>query len=142
MKYRMHHAQITVVDVERSEVFYDVLMAALGYDITNKYKGYLDFADMHVVEYMDEGFDFGICSPKKELAGETVDSRRPGSLQHMAFHADSKEAVDAVYEKIKDTGVHILHGEPRIYDKLGPNYYALFFEDPDGVRLEVFHLLD
>ena len=139
MKYKIHHATITVRDIDISEKFYDVLLTALGYDITKKYKGHLDFADMEVVEYLSDDFDFGICSPKDEFKNEAVDSRKPGALQHMAFNADSKDAVDAVFEKIKALGVNILHGEPRVYTKLGPDYYALFFEDPDGIRLEVFY---
>ena len=139
MKYRIHHASVTVRNVDESEKFYDVLMAALGFDLTRKYKGYLDFADMHVVEYISDGFDFGICSPKTKFSDEAVDSRKPGALQHMAFHADSRAAVDEVFEKIKPLKVNILHNEPRVYTKLGPEYYALFFEDPDGIRLEVFY---
>ena len=139
MKYKIHHASITVRNVDESEKFYDVLMAALGFDITKKYKGYLDFADMYVVEYISDGFDFGICSPKAKFIDEAVDSRKPGALQHMAFHADSRAAVDEVFEKIKPLKVKILHNEPRVYTKLGPEYYALFFEDPDGIRLEVFY---
>ena len=138
VKYRMHHAQVTVRNIDESEKFYDVLMPALGFDINNKYKGYLDYADMAVVEYLSEDFDFGICSPKPEFKDERVDSRKPGALQHLAFNAESREAVDEVFETIKALGINILHNEPRVYTKLGPEYYALFFEDPDGVRLEVF----
>ena len=139
MKYKAHHVTITVRDIGASEKFYDVFMSALGFDITKKYKGHLDFADMDVVEYIGEDFDFGICSPKEELKNERVDSRKPGALQHFAFAAESRKDVDTVFDKIKGLGVNILHNEARIYTKLGPNYYALFFEDPDGIRLEVFY---
>ena len=37
-------------------------------------------ADMEVVEYLSDTFDFGICSPKQEWINETIDSRKPGSL--------------------------------------------------------------
>ena len=47
----------------------------------------------------------GICSPKQEWINETIDSRKPGSLQHIAFKAESREAVDAIYPKIKALGV-------------------------------------
>ncbi len=139
MKYRIHHTQITVKDIDHSEEFYDSLMSALGYDIAKKYKGYLDYADMKVIEYLSDGFDFGICSPKSEFKKENVDSRKPGALQHMAFRADSRNAVDEIFDKIKCLGVNILHNEPRVYTKLSPDYYAVFFEDPDGIRWEVFH---
>ena len=139
MKYKTHHATITVKNVDKSEMFYDVLMSALGFDLTKKYKGYLEYADMYVIEYISDDFDFGICSPKAEFANDTINSRKPGALQHMAFNADSRKAVDAVFEKLKPLHINILHNEPRVYTKLGPEYYAVFFEDPDGIRLEVFH---
>ena len=64
MKYRAHHIGITVRDIDASEKFYDVLMSALGFDLAKKYKGYLDFANMDVVEYIGEDFDFSINSPQ------------------------------------------------------------------------------
>lgn len=138
MRYKPHHVTITVRNIDISEMFYDALMSALDFDVSKKYKGYLDFADMDVVEYIGKDFDFGICSPKNEFKSESVDSRKPGALQHFAFAAESRDAVDAVYDKIKNLGVNILHNEARVYTKLGSDYYALFFEDPDGIRLEVF----
>ncbi|MDR1674210.1 MAG: VOC family protein [Oscillospiraceae bacterium] len=139
MTYKAHHIGITVRDIYASERFYDVLMSALGFDIAKKYKGHLDFADMDVVEYVGEDFDFSINSPKSDFKNEIVNSRKPGAVQHFAFNADSRDAVDAVFDRIKDLGVNILHDEARVYTKLGLNYYALFFEDPDGIRFEVFH---
>lgn len=139
MKYKIHHVQITVRDVNLSEKFYDVLMEALGFNLSKKYKGYLAHADMNVVEYIGDDFDFGISSPKEEFANETIDARKPGALQHMAFRAESREAVNDILEVLQPLGINILHNEARVYTKIGPQYYAVFFEDPDGIRLEVFH---
>lgn len=139
MTYTIHHAQVTVRDIEASEQFYDILFTALGFDITKKYKGYLAHADMSVVEYLSENFDFGICSPKQAFINDEINSRKPGALQHIAFRADSPDAVDAIFAAIKHLDITILHNEPREYTKIAPNYYALFFEDIDGIRWEVFH---
>lgn len=140
MKYPIHHVQVTVPDVEKAEAFYDQLFELLGYDISQKFKGYLEHADMQVIEYLGENFDFGICSPKKEYLQEQVDTRKPGALQHLAFFAESRAAVDTFYQGLKQTEAKILHDEPREYkEKIAPHYYAVFFESPDGLHFEVFH---
>ena len=89
--YQIHHIQITVNDVKKKRnPFYDQLFHLLGFDVQKKYSGYLEHADMEVVEYLSDTFDFGICSPKQEWINETIDSRKPGSLQHIAFKAESR----------------------------------------------------
>lgn len=60
MNIQFHHIQITVNDVKKAEGFYDQLFALLGFDLQKKYSGYLEHADMEVVEYIGDSFDFGI----------------------------------------------------------------------------------
>lgn len=108
MNIQFHHIQITVNDVKKAEGFYDQLFALLGFDLQKKYSGYLEHADMEVVEYIGDSFDFGICSPRKEWKNEKIDSRKPGSVQHIAFKAESREVVDSIFPKIKALGVKIL----------------------------------
>lgn len=140
MNIQFHHIQITVNDVKKAEGFYDQLFAVLGFDLQKKYSGYLEHADMEVVEYIGDSFDFGICSPRKEWKNEKIDSRKPGSVQHIAFKAGSREVVDAIFAKIKALGVKILQDRPMEYkERIAPNYYALFFESPEGIRFELFH---
>ncbi|EOH90228.1 VOC family protein [Enterococcus pallens] len=139
MTYRFHHLHITVEDIAVSERFYDQLFTILGWDITHKYKGDLPHMDMSVVEYMHEDLDFAICSPKTELKNQHIDVRTPKAIQHFAFAAESKQAIDDFYEELSQLDVTILHNEARYYDKIAPNYYAVFFEDPNGIRLEVFY---
>jgi hypothetical protein len=44
-------------------------------------------------------------------------------------------AVDRAAEGLREAGMHAT--EPRYYPEYDPDYYATFFSDPDGVRLEV-----
>lgn len=60
----------------------------------------------------------------------------PG-LDHLALHADSRADVDGVYELLTGAGYHVAD-PPAEYDYT-PDYYAVAFDDPDGVRLEVVH---
>ncbi|MGC6769181.1 VOC family protein [Enterococcus sp. LJL51] len=140
MSYHFHHVQVTVANIAESEIFYDQLFSFLGYDLKKKYKGYLEHANMHVVEYLGDGFDFGICSPAAAFQNEEIHPRKPGAIQHIAFKADSRAEVDEIFNKISHLDVKILHGKPKEYtERIAPNYYALFFEAPDGIRFEIFH---
>jgi len=44
-------------------------------------------------------------------------------------------AVDRAAGELREAGVEAT--EPRLYPEYAPDYYATFFRDPDGVRLEV-----
>ena len=59
----------------------------------------------------------------------------PG-LHHLAFALESREEVDAVHVAAAAAGGEILHA-PRLWPQYHPEYYATFFLDPDGFRLEV-----
>ena len=64
-----------------------------------------------------------------------ADLYAPG-LHHFAFAVESSEEVDAVHERADAAGVEILHA-PQLWPRYHPEYYATFFLDPDGFRLEV-----
>ena len=64
------------------------------------------------------------------------DRYTPG-LHHLAFHADSRSDVDAFHKFLESIAATILD-PPREYDYT-PGYYAVFFADPDGLKLEVVH---
>jgi catechol 2,3-dioxygenase-like lactoylglutathione lyase family enzyme len=67
-----------------------------------------------------------------------VHRRRPGSLHHLAFRAASPEEIDSLYPEVQKAGAVIVD-PPRYYPQHGDNYYALFFKDPSGIKLEIMH---
>jgi glyoxylase I family protein len=46
-------------------------------------------------------------------------------------------SVDRAARELLEAGIEVT--EPRYYPEYAPDYYATFFEDPDGVRLEVMN---
>lgn len=136
MKPVIDHIQITVADFEKAEAFYDKLMPILGFDLSKKGKGRVEAHDFDVIEYIHENIVIGINSPRKNQELEKVHRRRPGSLHHLAFRASSREEVDAVYPFIRAINAEIIE-PPKYYPQHGEKYYALFFKDPDGIKLEV-----
>ena len=138
MKPIIDHIQVTVKDLAVAEAFYDKLMPILGLDLARKGKGKVAAHEFDVVEYVHPLLIFGINSPRAAFKDDTVHRRKPGSLHHLAFKAASQEEVDELYEKIKETGAHIVN-PPQLYPQHGEKYYALFFKDPDGIKYEIVH---
>lgn len=133
---KVDHLQVTVKDIDLVEGFYDGFMEALGFDLSKKIKVYLEELDMNVIEYLDSSYDFGICSALSEYENETVHRRKPGAVHHIAFRAASRSEVDRIYQTVLTLGAEILD-KPQIFPQHGPNYYALFFNDPDGIKYEI-----
>ena len=59
-------------------------------------------------------------------------------LCEIAFAADSRRQVDELAAEIERHGGRVTD-PPREYDYV-PGYCAVFFTDPDGLKLEVVHL--
>lgn len=138
MKPIIDHIQITVKDLKIAEPFYDKLMPILGFDISRKIKGRVEKHEFDVVEYMHPLLLFGINSPREAFKDDTIHRRKPGSLHHLAFKAESCEEVDALFLKIKEIGANIIE-EPKFFPQHGENYYALFFKDLEGIKYEIVH---
>jgi catechol 2,3-dioxygenase-like lactoylglutathione lyase family enzyme len=66
----------------------------------------------------------------------TEDKNHHANGTRIAFWADTREQVDRLAELVHDAGGKALEG-PEICADYTPGYYALFFEDPDGNKLEI-----
>jgi catechol 2,3-dioxygenase-like lactoylglutathione lyase family enzyme len=60
---------------------------------------------------------------------------RPG-LNHLAFHASSPKQIDELTIKLRDRGIAILYPDKHPYAG-GPKSYGVYFEDPEGIKVEV-----
>jgi glyoxylase I family protein len=72
------------------------------------------------------------------MVGATFSKDRVG-LCEVAFRADSRAEVDTLARELPEIGAHILH-PPREYPEYVPGYYAVFFADPDGIKLEFVYI--
>ena len=132
------HIQITVQILPRAEVFYDKLMPILGFDLSRKSKGKVPAHDFDVIEYFHDNLIIGFNSPREKFKDEEVHRRKPGSLHHLAFKASSKEEIDQLSPLVEAAGAQIVE-PPQYYPQHGESYYALFFKDPDGIKLELVY---
>ncbi len=49
--------------------------------------------------------------------------------------AENSETIEAIARRFEELGVEC--SAPQLYPEYAPDYYAIFFSDPDGIRLEV-----
>jgi glyoxylase I family protein len=121
------HIYIAVSDLERSEIFYDrVMLEALGF---RKNKFTLG-GDPHI-QYFNRHFGY-VLRPSRAKA--VHDAYAPG-LHHFCLRVESAAEVAAVAARLRGTGIEA--SAARIYPQYAPDYWATFFTDPDGVRLEI-----
>ena len=97
----------------------------------------IDEHDFHIVEYSHPRLSFAITSPRKAFTDETINRRKPGSLHHLAFKAESRADVDRLYVELQKIGAVIVSA-PRVYPEYVPApYYALYFKDLEGIKYEI-----
>lgn len=126
------HVDLTVSDLSRSIAFYAKVLEGLGF---RRYEGDPDGAPCWAVWDGDGGaFSIALHEARGEGAGREHDRYSPG-LHHLAFHADSREDVDRFHDFLLDLGVEIL--DPPAEYEYTAGYYAVFFADPDGLKLEL-----
>jgi catechol 2,3-dioxygenase-like lactoylglutathione lyase family enzyme len=121
------HLYIAVSDLARSEAFYDrVMLQALGFRKNRFSIG----GDPHV-QYFNRHFGY-VLRPARVQSKH--DPYAPG-LHHFCLRVDSAADVAAVARELRAAGIDA--SEARLYPDYAPDYWATFFNDPDGVRLEV-----
>jgi catechol 2,3-dioxygenase-like lactoylglutathione lyase family enzyme len=126
----VHHVILTVNDLARSRPFYAALLPRIGYP------GVSDYG--RTVGWFGAGGSFWIKPADPRHAGATFDKDRVG-LCEVAFRAESRAQVDALARDLPSWGATILDS-PREYPEYVPGYYAVFFADPDGIKLELVHV--
>jgi catechol 2,3-dioxygenase-like lactoylglutathione lyase family enzyme len=83
-----------------------------------------------------EGPECSIGLREAQSKSDAYDRYRIG-LHHLAFEAFSRAAVDERADWLRANGM-LLESEPQEYT-YSPGYYAVFFYDPDGLKLEILH---
>lgn len=124
----LHHIAITTANQEKGASFYDIVFGVLGYE-----RGYTSESlntwigpGPELLLYIVEGDDI---APHRH--------GRPG-WHHTALQVDDRATVEAVHKAVVDGGWTVVH-PPTEYD-YSEGYFAVFIEDPDGVRWEFAHI--
>ena len=117
------HLVISVGDFEKSKAFYVPLMEFLGFGVEGEYEGMMGWANGKTL--------FWIAAA--DAQGKTHKYRKGDvGFHHYAFRLRSRKDVDALQAYLAKTGATIVDPAGEYYD----DYYATFFLDPDGMKLE------
>ena len=119
----IHHIDITVQELGPSTKFYDHVLLLMGFRRTAGVPEGPIWAGAHL-----------------EVGLQAARSRRPHDryspgLHHLAFSAPSRTAVDQLHEQLLGLEVRVVD-PPTEYPQYAPGYYAVFFADPDEIKLE------
>lgn len=123
----IHHIEINVSDLNKSIDFWGWLLAELGYELDQEWDSGQSFriGDTYIVFVQTE-------DKYKDIPYHRC---RTG-LNHLAFHAESRQQVDDLTKKLKEKDVLILYQNQHPFAG-GKNHYAVFFEDPDRIKVEL-----
>lgn len=124
---------LVVSSIFRSLPFYRELLAPLGWHRTEEVEGERGETIWY---FTGPGCSIGLREAQTPTDGP-YDRYRVG-LHHLALEAPSRFAVDERAEWLRSEGAEIESG-PEEYSYL-PGYYAVFFYDPDGIKLEIVHV--
>lgn len=124
----LHHVEVYVSDLSASRAFWSWCLGRLGYEVTAQW---------------DDGFTLASTESPSYLTFVQVDARfaergyhrRAVGLNHLAFSVPDRAAVDALHQEAGQRGVALLY-EDRYPFAGGADYYAVFMEDPDRIKVE------
>ena len=123
----LHHVEIYVSDLNRSREFWHWFLDELGYSMYQEW---------------DEGISFKLgetylvfVQTSDKYQTPTYHRCRTG-LNHLAFHAASRAQVDGITDALQKREIPILYQDQHPYAG-GNDHYAVFFEDPDRIKVEL-----
>ena len=132
MRGAVHHIDLSVRDPRAARPFWEAVLGFMGYAVSTQYDhGGYDF------DAGARGGDFvsiGI-RPVSGAHAERRHDRYSSGMHHLAWNAASRADVDALHALLIGIGAAVTDA-PAHYPEYGEGYYAVFFQDPDGLKLE------
>jgi catechol 2,3-dioxygenase-like lactoylglutathione lyase family enzyme len=121
---QLHHVELYAADFDAAVDFWEWFLGELGYELKNEWANGRSWKN-------DPTY---IVLVSADTDDRPFDRTAPG-LNHLAFHAASRERVDALTEAVRDREDATVLYEDR--HPFAGGYYALYCEGPEGVKLEV-----
>jgi catechol 2,3-dioxygenase-like lactoylglutathione lyase family enzyme len=132
VKATLYHVQVNVADPGRSIPFYRDVFGALEYRVI--------MAEPDVLGVSDGASDIWIIATAPDHRTSPFHRKRTG-INHLAFRVAARSDVDRfLAEFLQPRGIPVLYGGPQEYPEYAAGYYAVFFEDPDRLKLEVAYV--
>ena len=133
--FAIDHLDLVVTSLDQSLDFYRGLLEPLGYVRTSEIEGERGERVVYVGRVGERG-EIGLREAQSDPHPVPYDRYGVG-LHHLAFSANSRSSVDERAAWLHAQGAR-MESEPQEYDYT-PGYYAVFFYDPDAIKLEIVH---
>ncbi|MFD2043261.1 VOC family protein [Ornithinibacillus salinisoli] len=124
----LHHVEVNVSDLDTSIVFWGWLLEEeLGYEKFQSWEKGRSWK-------LDDTYIVFVQTEDRFL--EIPYHRSGVGLNHLAFYAASRKQVDVIANRLIERGILVLYKDRHPYAG-GPDHYAVYFEDPDRIKVEI-----
>jgi catechol 2,3-dioxygenase-like lactoylglutathione lyase family enzyme len=123
----IHHIELNVSDLKSSIDFWGWFLEELGYE---------PFQSWEKGQSWKIGDTYIVFVQTEERFMDIPYHRCRVGLNHLAFHASSRQQVDEMTGKLESKGVKILYKDTHPFAG-GETHYAVYFEDPDRMKVEL-----
>ncbi len=113
-------------DLPRATAFYDALLAEMG--------------SRRMMEFGERGYAWGVAMDQPMLCIMTPFDGRPATVGNgvmVGIAVDSRDMVDRIHKKALELG-GTDEGPPGLRGVGGEGFYAAYFRDLDGNKLDAF----
>jgi catechol 2,3-dioxygenase-like lactoylglutathione lyase family enzyme len=118
------HLVLSVGDFARSKAFYNKLLGFLGFKPKYEYEDMAGWSNRKTLFWIAAADDEG--KRHKYRKGDI-------GFHHYAFELSSRKDVDDLGKFLDDNDITVVDPPGEYYDS---SYYAVYFTDPDGMKLE------
>ena len=133
---KLSHVDLVVSSIERSLCFYRGLLEPIGWTGLRQVRGERGDTIWYLSVEGPGVAALGLREKQSDAHALPYDRYAVG-IHHLGFDVPSREVVDERARWLREQAATI-EGGPREYDYT-PGYYAVFFHDPDGIKLELLH---
>ncbi len=127
MRGKLHHVELYVSDLAVTRTFWSWLLEKLGYTLFQEWEEGFSYM-------LDSTYLVFVQTEEKHLSVPYHRCRT--GLNHLAFHVFDSDEVDDFTALLREKNVTILYEDRHPYAG-GAGYYAVFFEDPDRIKVEL-----
>ncbi|KAG0340858.1 hypothetical protein BG004_006260 [Podila humilis] len=130
----MHHTSISVSDMKVSVKFWDFFCTQI-----------LEWSTLHITDEHAMWYKYGAGAIGLSPGTSVPHHKFNPGVHHLAFNMEGRSEIDEAYQKLlkhfdqtKDAKLAKILDAPAEYQYM-LGYYAVFFTDPDGIKLELVH---
>lgn len=132
MKTSLYHIQVNISDAKKSLPFYKDFFNYFGYKVIDE--------SLEHIGVSNGTTDFWLIETENKFKKNFFHRKNTG-INHLAFKVFLKEEVDKFVEEfLKPRGIMTLYNIPKVFPEYKKDYYSVFFEDPDRIKLEVVYI--